>query len=268
MIVIYTLSTGRWHYLSRLIDSIWHTNLWQKFREEHIHYVLCQGKRLPRMLEADMRAYTKEGYNVIPRCLDKNIGIGPGLRKLSGSAFTQDDDLVVKLDEDVVVRGRHFFEHAAAIHTMHPRLCFHAAPIGVQTFANALFGEGVHVFRMPAFENKSRWIVTYNAESDTFFALVRVPFLGGMARIAPGWVWKSVEWTEDPKDVTTDRQFSSFCAMRNLVMAYNANAIVAEHQESIAQRLRYTQRFGTENSELLGGVEFWKLPGEGDAVGM
>tara|TARA_Y100000385_G_scaffold266076_1_gene300925 strand:- start:169 stop:855 length:687 start_codon:yes stop_codon:yes gene_type:complete len=219
MISIYTLTMGRELYLKRLLESInllggsapfEHYIIWQgvKPSEEFVSFISEQHSHVKMVVREENEGIAKTMNYILPQ--------------LEG-------DIVMKLDDDAVLRSPNFFDHVSEINRMFPNLVFSPFPVGL---INNLGGP-----------NSNQRQVEYGTSTDTYYTLRLVNHIGGFARISPANPTK--EWTfdydkSDTASGSEDGQHSQKCMAHGLPMAYLENALIVEHQEStLGQHARY-----------------------------
>lgn len=227
MISIYTFTLGRDKYLRQLLESIHNCS---EGHDEVEHFICCQGVKLEEQTLADISCYNLlKQHNITVLEWEDNCGIASGMNKvlpmLSGN-------IIIKLDEDAVIRSPNFFSHVKEIHSIAPNLVFSPFPVGL---INNLGGPASH----------GRQVV-YSEKLDTYYTLRFVDHIGGFARISPADPTKEWIFDHDKSDVSSgneDGQHSNKCRASQLPMAYLENALIVEHNEST---LGQHERYGTD----------------------
>jgi len=142
-------------------------------------------------------------------------------------------DIIIKMDEDCVLRSPNFFTHVKEVHTMFPRLVFSPFPVGL---INNLGG--------PPSDQRG---VVHGEKTDTYYTFRAVNHIGGFCRISPANPTKEWVFDYDKSETssgTEDGQHSQKCITEGLPMVYLENALIVEHQEStLGQHKRYGEDY-------------------------
>ena len=223
MISVYTLTMGRELYLERLLESISLLG----GSEPYEHYIVWQGVKPS---ESFLKTISEQHSHVKMIYRDSNEGIAAAMNfvlpKLKG-------DIIIKLDDDAIVRSPNFFNHVRELHTMFPNLVFSPFPVGL---INNLGGP-----------NSDQRRVAYGEGTDTYYTLRLVNHIGGFSRVSPANPTASWTFSHDKSDVASgseDGQHSNKCMHQGIPMAYLENALIVEHQEStLGQHARYGQEY-------------------------
>lgn len=210
---------GRELYLERLLESISLLGGSEPFE----HYIVWQGVKPS---ESFLKTVEEKYPHVKMLYRETNEGIAVAMNfvlpKLKG-------DIVIKLDDDAILRSPNFFNHVREIHTMFPNLVFSPFPVGL---INNLGGP-----------NSQQRQVAYGDKTDTYYTFRLVGHIGGFARISPANPTKEWLFDYDKSDTasgTEDGQHSQKCRSLGIPMAYLENALIVEHQEStLGQHARY-----------------------------
>ena len=223
MISIYTLTLGRELYLRRLLESISLLG----GEGEYEHYICSQGVSLtPEFYDFVNSTYP----HVTILEWDQNYGIAEGMNRILPQLK---GDIIMKMDEDAIIRSPNFFIHVEELHKLVPNLVFSPFPVGL---INNLGGP-----------SSSQRHVLYGKESDTYYTLRMVPHIGGFARISPRKETQHWKFNYDKSDTmsgTEDGQHSQKCMQAGIPMAYLENALIVEHQEStLGQHARYGEEY-------------------------
>ena len=224
MISIYTLTLGRELYLTRLLESL---ALFGGWAGEYEHYICVQG--VPLTLE--FRKLLRTSYpHVTLLEWEENYGIAEGMNRILPELK---GDIIIKMDEDAVIRSPNFFNHVIELHELAPSLVFSPFPVGL---INNLGGP-----------QSSQRSVVHGEETDTYYTLRMVNHIGGFCRISPANPTKEWRFNYDKSDEQSgseDGQHSQKCITAGLPMAYLENALIVEHQEStLGQHARYGEAY-------------------------
>jgi len=223
MISVYTFTLGRELYLQRLLESVKTLG----GDEEYEHYICVQGVKLSDKFKDKLASSYPE---VILLEWEENYGIAEGMNKILPQLK---GDIIMKMDEDCLLRSPNFFNHVRELHEMYPKLVFSPYPVG-------LIGN-------PGGPPSSERGVAYGEKSDTYYTFRMVHHIGGFARISPANPTKEWRFDYDKSDTssgTEDGQHSQKCITEQLPMAYLENALIVEHQEStLGQHARYGEDY-------------------------
>ena len=222
MISIFTLCAGRFEYLERLIDSLRNSEP----EEELEHHICFQGVEPPDALIESIKRTNTPNLSTALHLWGENIGIAAAINRIVPLLR---GDIIIKMDEDCMIQSARFFAHVRAVHRLKPSAVFSPYPVGL-----------IH---NPGGILSSDRITEYSDETDTYYTLRRVNYLGGLARITPAELIK--QWTLSEEIVQghsgrTDTQISALCVRDGIEMFYLENALIVEHQEStLGQYHRY-----------------------------
>ena len=223
MISIYTMTMGRELYLRRLLESIKILGGTVSFE----HYVIYQGVEPT----SDFLDFLNKKHSHVKLIVRKtNEGIAETMNfilpQLKG-------DIIIKMDDDCILRSPNFFNHVEELHEMFPNLVFSPFPVGL---INNLGGP-----------NSQQRQVAYGHKTDTYYTLRLVGHIGGFSRISPANPTKEWIFDYDKSDNASgseDGQHSQKCVTHGLPMAYLENALIVEHQEStLGQHARYGKNY-------------------------
>jgi hypothetical protein len=223
-IFVYTFSLGRWDYLEKCILSIANAKL---YYNGHIrHLIFLQGISLP--IEYN---YLK-GFAIF---IENNTNEGIALSINKAMLYVNDDEIIMKCDDDCKIIGDHFFNTVGYINNTFPSLVFSPFPVGL---INNLGGS-----KMISHE------VHYWKDSDIYLTFRRTEHIGGLCRVSPNitknWLLitdKNVAGFSGNEDI----QFAHLSIQHNLPMAYLENNLIIEHQEStLGQHSRYGNSYFT-----------------------
>jgi glycosyltransferase involved in cell wall biosynthesis len=220
MISIYTLTLGRELYLTRLLESLALLGGWEG---EYEHYICAQGVKLSNEFKELLE--TKYCHVKLVEW-EENYGIAEGMNKILPQLK---GDIIIKMDEDCILRSPNFFTHVTELHELIPTMVFSPFPVGL---INNLGGP-----------SSSQRGVIHGEKTDTYYTLRAVNHIGGFCRISPAKPTK--EWVfdydkSDEQSGSEDGQHSQKCMAQKLPMAYLENALIVEHQEStLGQHARY-----------------------------
>jgi hypothetical protein len=160
---------------------------------------------------------------------DRNYGTGEGNNRIVPLCR---GEIIMKFDEDAVIRSPEFFEHVVAIHKLVPTAVFSPYPVGL--------------IRHVGGDKALGHLVKYSSETDTYYTLRTVEHVGGMSRIAPSSVAKAIRcpFDLDENSGREDDSFAEACMAQQVPTYYLENAIIVEHQEStLGQMERFPQYF-------------------------
>lgn len=235
MISVYTFTLGRPLYLHRTLRAV--MDAAAEYEGSIEHHICFQGVEP----DASTVALIEEGrsgnlsFEIHP--WSENIGISAGMNRiipqLSGS-------LIVKMDDDCLIRSDDFFFHAETIAELKPRAVFSPFPVGlIETPGGP-----------PAIERD----VVRSPRSDTYYTFRRVDHIGGLCRVAPSEIVR--KWVMDPNigiGGSDDNQHSALCLAHDIDMFYLENALIVEHLESsLGQRARYGGYLETKENSRHG----------------
>ncbi|RLB83745.1 MAG: hypothetical protein DRH17_00905 [Deltaproteobacteria bacterium] len=229
MISIFTFTLGRELYLKRLIESI------QKLGgdADFEHHICFQGVKPSESMRSYLQTLS-ESYPLTLHLWDQNYGTGEGINRIIPYLK---GELVIKLDEDAIVRSPNFFSHINAIHELVPNAVFSPYPVGL--IDNPGGNVGGQKPRLGHF-------VRYSHKMDTYYTFRRTHHVGGFARIAPAEIVRNFQWPNDLNQGPSgceDANFSRFCREATIPMLYLENALIVEHQEStLGQSHRYKKK--------------------------
>jgi hypothetical protein len=238
VIGIYTFSRGRELYVRRLVESMEQLGGSQVTFEHHICFQGIEpSTELMKFLHAGRRT-----ERITCHFWDRNYGTGEGNNRILPLLKAA---LIMKLDEDAMIRSPDFFVHVMAVHKIVPNAVFSPYPVG-------LIGH-------PGGDKAERHFVKYSEETDTYYTFRCVPHVGGMARIAPAKIAKSIHCPYDlnANSGHEDEYFAQACFEIKTPMYYLENALIVEHQEStLGQIERYKEYFGARTD--FKGNSRWK----------
>lgn len=221
MISIYTLTLGRYKYLNDCMAASENAMFQTTIQIEHV--VCFQG------------SFSKEArpaFNgVRHKVWDKNYGIAQGMNMILPELK---GDIIIKMDEDCIIRSPNFYSHVAEISSLIPDAVFSPYPVGLIRNPGGVPANGKHR-------------VVYSEKLDTYYTLRPVDHVGGFCRVSPGF---TKDWRFQPDlgipgaSGNEDAQFSGRCKQERIPMYYLENAIIVEHQEStLGQHERYKEYF-------------------------
>ena len=113
---VLTLTMGRELYIRRLFESI--DLLGGDLPDEHV--IVFQGTPPSDELNVFFRGRPNP-ENIHIEVLDTNVGIEVAMKKFVPQ---MDGDLIMKMDDDCIIRSPNFFNHARDIHNISPHLFF------------------------------------------------------------------------------------------------------------------------------------------------
>lgn len=224
MISIYTFTMGRELYLKRLIESVKLLGGDGEFE----HHICFQGVTPSDKFSDYLENLRKDSYPLTTHLWDKNYGGCEGSNRIIPHLT---GNLILKLDDDAVLRSDDFFKHAEAIHTLIPDSVFSPFPVG-------LIGNlGGIVSGNPDLNER---FVKYSEITDCNYTFRKTVMIGGLARIVPANIIKKAKWPNEDVRILEDTIFSQLCGINGVSMYYLENALIVEHQESsLGQKQRY-----------------------------
>jgi hypothetical protein len=219
---VLTLTLGRELYIRRLFESI--DLLGGDFPDEHV--IVFQGTPPSDELNVLFRGHPNH-KNIHIEVLDTNVGIEVAMKKFVPQ---MEGDLIMKMDDDCIIRSPKFFNHAKDIHERFPNLFFSPYPVGLTGSPGG-----------PSALNRE---VFYSDSFDVHYTFRVVSHIGGFARFAPAKYFKPIcsdlidSQTNDIKG--EDVQVALFCTHNQIPMAYLENQLIVEHHETgLGQKQRY-----------------------------
>ncbi len=230
MISIYTFALTRDLYLERLIESIKTSSVNVPFE----HHIAFQGVKPNTELLRFFEHLTDSGYPVRVHMWDRNYGTGEGNNRI---LKVVNGNIIIKMDDDCIVRSPDFLETVMEIHRLIPTAVFSPYPVGLIRNSGGVPPSAAH-------------IVKHSPRYDAFYTLRPVAHIGGLARIMPRSSIADFVWPDDYNQNTSgieDSRFSDHCNASGTPMYYLENALIVEHQEStLGQHCRYgADYFGT-----------------------
>lgn len=227
MISIITFTMGRPKYLFDLTNSIIESDYFDDFE----HLIFYQGVAPTEEEYSYFRNILNNKFKVIE--LDKNYGPGVGCN-IAKEYINKNSTIVMKADDDCVIRSPYFFDHVNEIFNIIPQSVFSPFPVGL---INNLGGPAKTYDRF----------VKYSYKLDTYYTFRPVNHVGGFARVCPKDLFMECKWPEENLVGTSgneDGYFSNFCKAKNIPMYYLENALIVEHNEStLGQHERYKEYF-------------------------
>ena len=221
MISIYTLTLGREYYLKQLVTSI--EDLGGAGNYEH--HICFQGVKP----SSDLARFLDKP-RITTHLWEDNVGIAEGMNKIIPLLH---GDIILKMDDDCVLRSTNFFKHVEEVHRLHPNIVFSPYPVGL--------------INNPGGPKGHAHVVSYGENTDTYYTLRFVNHIGGFARISPSARVKNWTFTGDlikGQSGNEDGQHSKKCIESRIGMAYLENALIVEHQEStLGQHERYGEKY-------------------------
>jgi GT2 family glycosyltransferase len=231
MISVITLTMGREKYLMDLIDSIMMQN-YDESRGFFEHIICFQGSEPSDDLEAFFEHISGVEYPLKTVMNETNEGIGFGLNKAK-EHIHPDSTLVMKADDDCVLRSPDFFEHVYAVMNELQEAVISPYPVG-------LIGNPGGVL------SNDRKVI-YGEPLDTYYTLRRVNHVGGFARISPTKLFKDFDFPYDKSDTASgweDGHFARAMVAQGIPIYYLENALIVEHNEStLGQHARYGEAY-------------------------
>lgn len=214
MISVYTITMGRELYLNRLFESV------KKYGGDISkieHHVMFNGCAPSKKIHSSYGYFHNQEKEVIP--------VGAAMNKIVPKLT---GNLIMKMDDDCVIRSPDFFDHVQAISELIPGFVFSPYPVG-------LIGN-------PGGVPSKDHFVSFSEKTNTYYCFRIVDHIGGFARISPADVAKNVKVKDTGHN--EDVEFSTYCKQNNIPMVYLENALIVEHQEStLGQHERYPNYF-------------------------
>ena len=223
---IFTLSLGREFYLDKLIQSM-HKNIHLPYQ----HIILNQGIK-----DADFISFLKglerNNKNIQVVYADENLGINAGCKRCVSDCT---GDLIIKLDEDMAIVSDNFLKHLLAAYNSI------AEPVALSAFP-------VGIIRNPGgVPTKYGHSVYYSKETDTYYTIRWVHYLGGACECFPKIIFDKAKLFEGFRGKKTSGQdvfISRKMRKAGFRLGYLENACIAEHQEStLGQEERFKEYF-------------------------
>jgi hypothetical protein len=162
MIHILTVTHNRSLYLKRCIGSIIHNNTHLQDVHHHIVFNGCPTYENLETKYYEISTYQHNSFETLEFNLNKYL-------PLMGA---EDDDIVVKFDDDVIVLSDAFFDHVKCIMDLKPDAVISPFPVGLINNLGGVASNDRHVM--------------YGKEMDTFYTFRKVNHVGGFARIKIG----------------------------------------------------------------------------------
>lgn len=222
MISVYTFTLGRWKYLNKCLQASEGDAF--DFIGDIEHIVCFQGVR-PSFEVRNRFDPVKHEY------WETNVGIAEGMNKILPKLK---GDIIIKMDEDCVIRSPEFYTHVREVSKLVPNAVFSPYPVGLIRNPGGVPANGPHK-------------VVYSDRLDTYYTLRPVDHVGGFCRVSPGF---TKEWKFQPDlglkgaSGNEDTQFSGRCKQERIPMYYLENTLIVEHQEStLGQHERYKEYF-------------------------
>jgi hypothetical protein len=222
---IVTFSLGREKYLIECAQSVYEDMQTTHYKYEH--HIVLQGVFISKKTTDTL---TEFGCTIHRN--ETNLGIGEGINQIIPSCKY---DLVMKFDEDCVIRSKNFFYHINFMHKMHPNASFSPFVVGLKDNLGGVKGF-IHYF-------------DYNNKIDAYYMRRMVNHIGGIARICPKRFYSNFKFTNDLDPTgaisgSEDGQFSQHCLAKGVEMFYMDTHAIVEHNEgTICQHQRYPEYF-------------------------
>lgn len=213
-IEIFTVTCGRPLYIVRLLESL-KTNTMAGSYTHTIYFQGCYPTKNIEMLAGSANGPTRLVH------LPKQRKIGDLLSDIR-MVFT--GNIMIKMDDDCVIRSPNFMTHVEALYRIYPNAVFSPFPVGL-------------IGNLAGVPSSDRHVV-YSKETDTYYTLRKVHHVGGFARISPKWLYDDCIFPRQTHG--EDSEFSMHCGRKGVPMYYLENALIVEHQEStLGQHKRY-----------------------------
>jgi len=229
MISVYTFTLGRPLYLHKVLKAVIGAAAeYEGSIEHHICFQAVEPDASTVELIEQARG-GRLGFRI--HSWSENIGISAGMNRIVPQLR---GNLIIKMDDDCLIRSDDFFSHVAAIAELKPRAVFSPFPVGLVQDPGG----------PPAVDRH----VVHSRRTDTYYTFRRVDHVGGLCRIAPSEIVRS--WVMEPNvsiGGSDDNQHSALCLAHGVDMFYLENALVVEHLESsLGQRARYGEYLTTK----------------------
>jgi len=219
MISIFTFTMGRELYLKRLIESIRILGGNGEFE----HHVCFQGVTPSDEFSDYFESLRKDSYPLVTHFWDKNYGTCRGSNKIISQL---NGEIILKLDDDAILRSNDFLEHVRIICGLIPNSVFSPFPVGLIGHFGGLSNPDL---------TKLARIVKYSEENDTHYTLRYTNLVGGLARASLAKVVKRFKWPEDSK-TKEDIHFSRFCGINRIPMFYLENALLLNIKKVLSDK--------------------------------
>lgn len=232
MISVVTISMGREKYVMDLIDSIMVNNDVTD-RDYFEHIILFNGTSPSDQLKTFFQELKNQNYPLKTIESEDTLSIGMGLNLLR-QHIHKDSTIVMKADDDCVIRSDRFFTHVYEVMNKLGQAVISPYPVGLINNPGGV----------PSREHS----VIHSEETDVYYTLRRVNHIGGFARIVPADIFRDFEFPDDKTDGTSsgweDGDHSKRMTSRGVPMYYLENALIVEHNEStLGQHERYGDNY-------------------------
>lgn len=228
MISIITTSMGREIYLVRLLESIENLRGTEEI-EHYIGFINNSFETLSVGMKAVLYRYKKEILKDNLYIL-KYQDLSPQQRYFNDIIPRTKGDIIVKLDDDAIIRSDNYFTHVRAIHELIPDSVFSPFPVGLIGNFGGVQSTERHV--------------QYSNKTDVYYTFRKVPHVGGFGRIVPASIARNFVWQDMGEG--EDTQFSKMT--NNIKKYYLENALIIEHAEST---LGQAERFGNKYRGII-----------------
>ena len=224
---IYTLSLGRMFYLKKLIQS-----MQKNIHLPYQHVILNQGIKDEEFVSF-LKDLGKNNKNIQVIHEPENLGINAGCKKCVSYCT---GDLIIKLDEDMKIISEDFLKHMlAAYNAIGEPVVLTAFPGGFIMYPGGVPGRFGHS-------------VYYSKETDTYYTIRWVHYLGGYCECIPKMVYEIAKpldgFPRKRKSSGQDVFISRKMRKARFRLGYFENACIVEHQEStLGQETRFRDYF-------------------------
>ena len=234
-IVTFTLG-GRPKYLINCLDSVY-DDINNQLIEGEIkieHHLIFQGEANAPETESFLNYFNEtKSYKLIVHRWPENIGIGAGLNKILPECVGK---LIFKMDDDCKIISSDFFATAWKLHNRFPTAIFSPTPTGLVNNMGGPPGIGRSIF--------------HDEYNNRYYCLRHTSHIGGFARFSPKNSFVFSQDLINGISGTEDSQLSQWALCNNIPMFYVENGMVAEHNEGLAQQLRYPEYFKNRIGDL------------------
>lgn len=210
---IITITHDRDFYLQNLLESI-KTDQSSSSIE---HHIVFNGTKPSKEIERDLE-------KCIVHFNDTRLSVGKNLNTYIPKINT---DLIIKMDDDCILRSPWFFDYVEDIADLVPHTIFSPYPVGLIHNAGGPKGSSHFVLPSKAY--------------DQFYTFRCVDHIGGFARISPKEAYEGIIFGDCHNE---DVEFSHHVRDNGYSMLYLENTIIVEHQEStLGQYQRYGKQY-------------------------
>jgi GT2 family glycosyltransferase len=224
---VYTLSLGRKFYLEKLLASM-QKNMGLPYQ----HVILNQGVK-DKDFVSFLDGVAKKHQHIKVIHAPENLGINQGCKKCVSQCS---GDLIIKIDEDMKIISEDFLKHLLAVYNAI------GEPVALTAFPAGFTGHPAGV--MGRFGHS----VYYSKETDTYYAIRWVHYLGGYCECIPKMVYEIAKpldgFKGKKKSSGQDVYISRRMRKAGFRLGYFENACIVEHQDStLGQEARLKEYF-------------------------